>query len=121
MTTPAIPFQTFDSYSRAAATTAIYPEAGMGSLPALTYAVLGLTNEAGEVAGKLKKVIRDSGATLTEEHRKVIQGEIGDVLWYLDRAAVESGTTLQALAAENAAKLADRMKRGVISGSGDAR
>lgn len=121
MTTPAIPFQTFDSYSRAAASTAIYPGQGEGGLTGIIYTTLGLTNEAGEVAGKLKKIMRDSGGIITAEHKDKLADEAADTLWYLDRLADELGTTLQELAARNAAKLADRMKRGVIQGSGDNR
>lgn len=119
MTTPTM--TTFAAYSHAAASTAIYPDAGHGTLTALAYATLGLTNEAGEVAGKLKKIIRDSGGELTPEAKALVAGEAADTLWYLDRVAIECGTTLEALATANAAKLADRMKRGVISGSGDNR
>jgi NTP pyrophosphatase (non-canonical NTP hydrolase) len=121
MTTPATPFQTFASYSRAAESTAIYPGQGEGGLTGIIYTTLGLTNEAGEVAGKLKKIMRDSGGTITEEHRKALASEAADTLWYLDRLAAELGTSLQALATANAAKLADRMERGVIQGSGDNR
>jgi NTP pyrophosphatase (non-canonical NTP hydrolase) len=123
MTTPltAEPFRTFTSYSRAAASTAIYPGQGEQNLTGIIYTTLGLTNEAGEVAGKLKKIMRDSGGVLTEEHKQALASEAADTLWYLDRLAAELGTTLQALAVANAAKLADRMKRGVIGGSGDNR
>lgn len=121
MTTPATPFQTFDSYDRAAAATAIYPGAGEGTLDAVAYATLGLTNEAGEVAGKLKKIMRDSFGILTPEAKAAIADEAADTLWYLSRVAAECGTTLQALATHNAAKLADRSKRGVLGGSGDNR
>ena len=119
MTTPTI--ATFAEYDEAAAQTAIYPDSGQGNLTALAYATLGLTNEAGEVAGKLKKIMRDSDGLLTDEHRTAIAGEAADTLWYLSRVAAECGTTLEALATANAAKLADRMKRGVIQGSGDHR
>lgn len=119
MTTPAI--NTFAGYSAAAESTAIYPDAGEGSFQPLTYAVLGLANEAGEVAGKLKKIIRDHGGHFGDEAKAAIAAEAGDVLWYLDRVAVECGTTLEVLAIQNAAKLADRKERGVLKGSGDNR
>lgn len=115
------PMTTFSAYEHAAAKTAIYPDAGYGTMTALAYVTLGLTNEAGEVAGKLKKVLRDGGGTLTEDARAVIAGEVADVLWYVAMAARELGTTLEALATENAAKLADRSERGVLGGSGDNR
>jgi hypothetical protein len=68
---------TFDDYQTAAASTAIYPEAGEGSFNALSYAILGLTNEAGEVAGKLKKVWRDKGGVLDDEAKAGIADELG--------------------------------------------
>jgi hypothetical protein len=72
---------TFDNYQTAAASTAIYPEAGEGSFNALSYAILGLTNEAGEVAGKLKKVWRDKGGVLDDEAKAgIADRSLADVL-----------------------------------------
>lgn len=111
---------TFDEYQEATAETAIYPEAGTGSQIALAYVALGLS-EAGEIQGKVKKMIRDDGGILTDEKRDAIRAEIGDTLWYLARVAEEIGTTLAVAARENIVKLADRQARNVISGSGDKR
>lgn len=111
---------TFDEYQEATAETAIYPEAGTGSQIALAYVALGLS-EAGEIQGKVKKMIRDDGGILTDEKRDAIRAEIGDTLWYLARVAEEIGTTLAVAARENIVKLADRQVRNVISGSGDLR
>lgn len=111
----------FVDYEVATRNTAIYPESGTGSYNALVYVALGLTNEAGEVAGKLKKVWRDDGGILTDEKRDAIAAELGDVLWYLARAADELGIGFDVVAKDNLAKLSDRKARGVISGSGDTR
>ena len=111
---------TFDEYQEATAATAIYPEVGTGSQIALAYVALGLS-EAGEIQGKVKKMIRDDGGILTDEKRDAIRAEIGDTLWYLARVAEEIGTTLAVAARENIVKLADRQARNVISGSGDLR
>jgi len=111
---------TFDEYQEATAETAIYPEVGTGSQIALAYVALGLS-EAGEIQGKVKKMIRDDGGILTDEKRDAIRAEIGDTLWYLARVAEEIGTTLAVAARENIVKLADRQARNVISGSGDNR
>jgi NTP pyrophosphatase (non-canonical NTP hydrolase) len=111
---------TFDEYQEATAETAIYPEVGTGSQIALAYVALGLS-EAGEIQGKVKKMIRDDGGILTDEKRDAIRAEIGDTLWYLARVAEEIGTTLAVAARENIVKLADRQARNVISGSGDLR
>ncbi len=117
MTTPL----TFTAYEHAAAKTAIYPGAGYGTMAAVAYCTLGLTNEAGEVAGKLKKVMRDGGGTLTEEARQAIASEAADTLWYLAMLARELGFTLEEMANANLSKLASRAERGALQGSGDQR
>lgn len=110
---------TLNEYQRQAAATAIYP--GRGTLAGMLYATLGLTGEAGELANKLKKVLRDSAGTLTEERKAQILGEIGDVLWYVAMAADEMGSSLASVAAQNVAKLAERMDTGTLHGQGDDR
>jgi NTP pyrophosphatase (non-canonical NTP hydrolase) len=87
----------------------------------LSYAVLGLTGEAGEVANAFKKAIRDDGGKITEERRTALVSELGDVLWYLSQVAYWLDIDLDDLAAQNLAKLADRQRRNVIAGSGDNR
>ncbi len=111
----------FDTYQQRALDTAIYPEAGTGSFNALSYTILGLTNEAGEVAGKVKKVWRDSNGELTEEKKDQIADELSDVLWYLATAAKEINYSLEDIAHMNIMKLKSRQIRGVLSGSGDNR
>lgn len=117
--------QLVESWSRrhaaAVAQFAKYPDAGTGSLKALTYCALGLAGEAGEVADKVKKVLRDSGEVLTEQARQGLSAEIGDVLWYLFRCCAELGLDFEQVARENVEKLTSRQLRGVIGGSGDAR
>lgn len=98
--------------------TAIYPEADEGTLPALTYVALGLAGEAGELANKVKKLMRDGDSF---EAREAIKGEVGDVLWYLARFADEMRLDLDFAARWNLDKLASRKARGVIGGSGDTR
>jgi len=87
----------------------------------LIYHVLGLTNEAGEVAGKVKKNIRDKGNVWDQVDRDALAQELGDVLWYLSRVASAVGYTLEEIAQMNLDKLASRKERGVIGGSGDNR
>jgi len=111
----------FHEYQLATAETAIYPGALEGNVDALSYVVLGLTGEAGEIANKTKKIIRDKGGAITDEDRREISKEIGDVLWYLTRLADELGDSIENIAYNNAAKLRSRKERGVISGSGDNR
>lgn len=105
-------------YQVATRETAVYPHAETGEPAALSYCALGLVGEAGEVANKVKKLLRDGD---TRELRNAARGELGDVLWYLGRLADELGTSLTAVAAENLAKLRDRQVRGVLGGSGDNR
>lgn len=111
---------TFSDYQDATKETAIYPEAGTGSVLALAYVGLGL-GETGEVQGKLKKVIRDNNGHLTDEVREALIGELGDVLWYAARLADELDVELDLVAQENINKLLSRKERGVLGGSGDNR
>lgn len=92
-----------------------------GAGPKIIYPALGLANEAGEVLGKIKKVLRDNNAEFTEEKCKEISKEIGDVLWYVAALASDLNISLEDIALENLQKLKDRHSRGVIQGSGDNR
>lgn len=86
-----------------------------------TYPALGLVGEAGEIANKLKKVIRDKSGVLSDGVRESVSDELGDVLWYVAQLATEMGTDLDTIAQRNIDKLASRKERGVITGSGDNR
>lgn len=108
----------FQDYAQAAGSTATYPGRGTG---ALTYPVLGLNGEAGEVAEKLKKVIRDHDGNLSEAHRDAMIKELGDVLWYVAACCHELDVPMHEVAQRNLQKLASRKARGVIAGSGDER
>lgn len=106
----------FKDYQEQAVKTAIY---GEGSL--ILYPALGLGNEAGEVQGKIKKVLRDNGGIFTPELNSKIGDEIGDVLWYMAALCRDLGLSLEDIAANNIKKLLDRQARNVIGGSGDNR
>jgi NTP pyrophosphatase (non-canonical NTP hydrolase) len=110
----------FTDYQLLTGATAKYPDVGTGSQLALAYCGLGLW-EAGEVGGKIKKVLRDDDGVLTDERRQDIEKEMGDVLWYMSQLANEMGSSLEQIALANIEKLADRRARGVIGGSGDNR
>ena len=102
-----------NDYQKSAAETAIYPaERG------LEYTALGLVGEAGEYANKVKKVLRD-GASAYDV--LAFADELGDVLWYVARAADEIGVDLEAIAKGNLLKLAQRRTFGTLKGSGDDR
>ncbi len=86
----------------------------------LDYCTLGLVGEAGEIANKVKKVIRDN-RPVDDAFKADMKAEIGDVLWYVARLADELGISLQEVADYNMEKLLSRLERGVIGGSGDNR
>ena len=106
----------FNQYQFRSSLTAKYPQDR-----AVEYLVLGLASEAGEVAGKYKKIIRDKDGVMTDEMKQDMSDEIGDVLWYCAQLAKALDNSLGAIAANNLAKLESRLERGKISGSGDKR
>lgn len=105
---------TLREYQIEAMETAVYP-------PGLEYPILGLAEEAGEVAGKYAKVIRDQHGELLPHDRMAMKKELGDVLWMLAAIAHELGYSLDEIGGDNLLKLADRKQRGTIQGSGDDR
>jgi NTP pyrophosphatase (non-canonical NTP hydrolase) len=108
---------TFKEYQEKAVETAIY---GAGNK--IIYPALGLANEAGEVLGKIKKVLRDKEGNFDDLVTRVtIADEMGDVLWYLAALAKDIDISLDQIADRNIAKLLDRRARNVIQGSGDNR
>ena len=78
---------------------------------------LGLVGEAGEVAEKIKKLIRDNNKYANEE----IMKELGDVVFYATALANIYGRGLQEVLELNVQKLEDRQKRNKLRGSGDNR
>lgn len=106
----------FNTYQQGAATTAVYPESAK-----YIYPTLGLCGEAGEVAEKVKKVIRDNGGVFTEEKKREIVKELGDVLWYIAALLGDLGVTMDEAAVGNLEKLYSRKERGVLNGNGDNR
>ena len=107
----------FNEYQKSARQTAIYSDAGKN----FAYPALGLCGEAGEVAEKIKRVVRDGRDSVTPEEVKEISKELGDVLWYVANLAAEIGLNLDDIATENIEKLKSRKERGVLHGSGDNR
>lgn len=107
----------FNTYQKTIRKTAIYPHQGDN----LAYPALGLTGEAGEVADKVKKFIRDAGGKLSADRKEEMIKELGDVLWYLAALASELGVTLDEVARKNIKKVIDRQARGVLTGDGDNR
>lgn len=102
-----------NEYQRMAHTTAEYPDGKLG----LLYVALGLTSEAGEVSGKIKKWVRGDG----DLDKEGLAKEIGDCAWYLAELATLLDYPLGNILEANLAKLQDRKARGVIQGNGDDR
>ena len=107
----------FKTYQKKARETAKYPNLGSNNI----YPTLGLVGEAGEVAEKVKKVIRDKNSIFDEESKLAIKKELGDVLWYLSNLCTEFNFSLEEVALNNLEKLKLRSAIGKISGSGDDR
>lgn len=121
---------TFDEYQVEAEKTAIYlnkVKKIFPNLPKGVYKILGLAyvgnglGEVGEIQGKIKKIIRDSGGIVSDEAKGEIMKEIGDVLWYIAAICKELGLNMGGIAEMNLKKLASRQERGVLEGSGDNR
>lgn len=106
-----------NEYQEAARKTAIY--AGFGKN--FVYPALGLCGEAGEVAEKIKKIIRDGKGVITGEQRVELEKELGDVLWYIANLGAELGLEMDNIAQKNLDKLKSRQERGKLHGSGDNR
>ncbi|KKQ47065.1 MAG: hypothetical protein US66_C0020G0003 [Candidatus Moranbacteria bacterium GW2011_GWD2_37_9] len=96
----------FNEYQNKSRKTAIYPDAGSN----FVYPTLGLSGEAGEVAEKIKKVIRDKNGKIDQETKEMIKKELGDVLWYVAQLATELGLTMDDIAEHNIKKLYSRLE-----------
>ena len=107
----------FDNYQIEARKTAIYPNKDNNYI----YPTLGLVGESGEVAEKIKKILRDKNGTFDFESKLALKKELGDVLWYLSNLCDELNFSLSDVAINNLEKLNLRLSRGKISGSGDDR
>lgn len=109
---------TFDEYQKKAKTTStIDPK----SVTAPYYFALGLNGEAGEIAEKMKKIIRNHDNDMTQLDLEDFKKELGDVLWYIAMMSSQVGLSLEDVAKTNLTKLADRKARNVIKSTGDNR
>tara|TARA_Y100001968_G_C19151594_1_gene616442 strand:- start:283 stop:612 length:330 start_codon:yes stop_codon:yes gene_type:complete len=104
-------------YQKQSRTTALYPDVGSNAI----YPTLGLVGESGEVADKVKKILRDKNGIFDSDSKEAIKLELGDVLWYIAQLSTELGFDLNDVADSNLKKLKSRSLRGRISGSGDDR
>ncbi len=107
-----------NEYQKNALETAVYPEQYK-----IIYPALGLSEEAGEVAGKVKKWLRgdDGLGLISEERKEALKLEMGDVLWYLAALSKDLGFSLGDVADSNIQKLKSRKERDALKGNGDNR
>lgn len=109
---------TLDEYQQLALQTALnHPEDLMDK----TIWVMGIAGEAGEVVEKWKKIVAYKDGVITDEDKKELQKEMGDVVWYISVLANSLGLTFEEVMQLNVDKLRDRMERGVTKGQGDNR
>lgn len=111
----------FTTYQQESRKNAVYPDIGNNFI----FPTLGLVGEAGEIAEKVKKLIRDKNTTTPDmvsvEDKAEIAKELGDVLWYVSQVATEFGIELDAIAAINLEKIRSRRERDKVKGGGDNR
>lgn len=108
---------TFDEYQKKALRTAADP----AKKNEFFHLVLGLVGESGEIAEKVKKLIRDQESDLSKLDVADIEKELGDVLWYVAVLASFLDIPFEQVATKNINKLASRLERGTLQGSGDNR
>ncbi len=108
---------TFKDYQKLSRKTAFYPKKNKNFI----YPTLGLSGESGEVAEKIKKVIRDKNGKVDTQTKDELAKELGDVLWYVSQLATELKLSLESIAKNNINKLYSRKRRDKLSGSGDNR
>lgn len=87
----------------------------------IMYLTLGVVGEAGEVAEKVKKILRNDLGVFSAEKKQELKKEIGDVIWYLSTLSYELGLSFDDVAQTNIDKLSSRLERGVIASEGDNR
>jgi NTP pyrophosphatase (non-canonical NTP hydrolase) len=109
---------TLEEYQKQALTTVISSD---NEFRDLLHWVLGINGEAGEIAEKIKKIIRDKNGEVSEQDKADLAKEVGDVLWYLAVFAHHLGVPFETIAQQNLDKLQSRKARGVLGGSGDDR
>ncbi len=105
-----------NDYQEAALATAIYPNDGT-----VSYLALAISGEAGELADKVKKVLRDKGGIFSDEDKRALALELGDVMWYVANLSRVIGYDLSDIAEMNIKKIAGRVERGTLHGAGDNR
>lgn len=106
----------FDTYQREAYRTAVYLRE-----IAIPYVMMGLAGECGEICDLGKKLYRDDQGVMTDERKRRMMAEAGDLCWYVAALCTELGVSMADVAQANLDKLHSREARGVLHGSGDDR
>lgn len=109
---------TLDEYQKQALVTAVFND---DEFKDLAHWVFGITGEAGEIAEKIKKIVRDKNGVISTQDNQEIAKEIGDVMWYLAVLAKHLGYSFDEIGTMNIAKLRSRQSRNKIHGKGDNR
>ncbi len=107
----------FNEYQKESRKNAIYP--GLGNN--FSFPTIGLAGETGEVAEKVKKILRDKNGMVDDQSREEVKKELGDVLWYLSQIASEFDLSLEDVATGNLEKIKSRRERDLVHGEGDNR
>ncbi|AHB42106.1 hypothetical protein RAAC3_TM7C00001G0244 [Candidatus Saccharibacteria bacterium RAAC3_TM7_1] len=110
-----------NDYSTQAISTDLYKGKHEIDSHAMLEKMFGLCGETGEFAEKIKKIIRDNDGKATDEHKKELAKELGDILWYVNSVGIYLGYSLEEIAQMNLDKVLSRKARGVTKGSGDNR
>ncbi len=112
---------TINEYSTQAMSTDLFEKTDDITNPAMLEKVFGLCGEAGEVAEKFKKLLRDKGGVASDDDKKELAKELGDILWYINSVGSYLGYDLEQIAQMNLDKVLSRKARNQTHGSGDNR
>lgn len=112
---------TFEEYQNTAFSTMATGHTFGDMSPQLVAQFFGLVGESGEIAEKVKKIIRDKGGVISEADKTELLKELGDVLWYINAVSQLLGSSLTEIADQNLKKVLSRKARGVTKGEGDNR
>ena len=75
----------------------------------------------GQICQLVKKWIRDKDSIIDAEFRNDIEKMVSKIMGWCERICGRKGWNMEEIMRSNIVKLQDRMRRGVIGGSGDMR
>ena len=93
-----------------------------GSQVAYDFKIRGALDNFGR-EGRTQKPFRlpDRNGKATDDDKKELAKELGDILWYINSVGVYLGYSLEEIAQMNLDKVLSRKQRGKTGGSGDNR